>query len=223
MGMRKRHLFTYFTLSTIVSICFCCSNNKTNSTDVINDSIESKYRIDRRYQILSQLQQSADIVTTEVKIRKIAIYDSSKNEHFRWTDPSTWKIGEQKSVIPVEVTIKYGYDLREISVEDIKIADDSMAVAIFLPKPKIIDAGYNAKIDEGSITNISTGLRSKIGHEMQEEIRRKGYESVLKEDISSIVGSEVENNAKTLFESIIRSMGWEDVQILTFSKKYEKR
>ena len=80
MEMRNRHLFTYFTLSAFVSICFCCSNNKTKSTDVINDSIESKYRIDRRYQILSQLQQSADIVTTEVKIRKIAIYDSSKNE-----------------------------------------------------------------------------------------------------------------------------------------------
>ena len=121
-------------------------------------------------------------------------------------------------MIPVEVTIKYGYDLRDLNIEDIKIADDSTAVAVFLPKPKIIDAGYNAKIDEGSITIISTGLRSKIGHEMQEEIRRKGYESVLKEDISSIVGSEVENNAKTLFESIIRSLGWENVQILTYSK-----
>lgn len=219
MYMNKHQLFTYLTLLAIVSSCICCSNKQSQSNDVVNDSIEAPFRTDGRYQILSQLKQCSDIATTEVTIRKIAIYDTSKSEPFSWKNPNTWKYGDKKCIIPVEVKIKYGYDLRELSIDKIKILDDSTAVAVFLPKPKIIDAGYNAKIEEGSITSISTGLRKKIGHELQEEIRRKGYEAVLKEDISQIIGPDIENNAKTLIEGIIKNLGWKNVQVETYGKQ----
>ncbi len=165
--------------------------------------------------ILSELQQSADIVTTELTIRKIAIYDTSKSEHFAWTDPSTWKYGDRKCIIPVEVHVKYGYDLRTMKVDDIKLSDDSSAVVIRLPRPKIVDASYNTYIDESSVVKMSTGLRSAVGHELEEEIRKKGYEAVLQEDLTPVVGKEVEQNAQTLFTSIIKSLGWSNVVIET--------
>lgn len=216
--MNNKQIFTYLTLFILVLTINSCSNSKVDSKDVVNDSIETDYRHADKSQILSTLKQNADIATTEVKIRKIAMYDSSKKEHFSWLNPSTWKYGKQVCIVPVEVTLKYGYDLRDLRIEDIKISDDSTEVAILLPKPKIIDAGYKLEIEEGSAVSISTGMRSKVGHAIQEEVRKKGYEAVLKEDLWSEVGQDVESNAKTIIVNIVKSLGWKDVQISTYSK-----
>lgn len=196
-----------------------CSCQREEEPDVVYDSVEATHSLPGTTEILSQLKQCSDLATTEVRIRKIAIYDSSKNEHFSWTSPSTWKYGERKCIIPIEVKIKYGYDLSELTLDNIQLTDDSTAVVVILPKPKIIDAGYNAEIDRASVTSISTGLRDKIGHQLEEEIRRKGYEAVLKEDLSGAIGKDIENNVKSIFESLIKSLGWENVQVYTTNKK----
>lgn len=169
--------------------------------------------------ILSALQQNADIATTEITVRKIAIYDTSRSEKFSWKNPRTWKYGDQKCIIPVEVHIKYGYDLRDLKIDNIRITDDSTAVVVQLPKPKIVDAGYNTYIDEGSVVKMSTGLRYEIGHALEEEIRKKGYDAVLKEDLTPSVGEEIEHNAQTLFTSIIKSLGWKNVIVETINKQ----
>lgn len=216
--MQKKHI--KIALASCISIAaISCSQSSGENKDVpAYDSILTVRQSADTHTILSEIKASADIATTEVKIRKIAIYDSSKSERFQWRDPSTWKFGSQKCIIPVTVTIKYGYDLSQLTVDDIKLTDDSTAVILMLPKPKIIDAGYEAEIEKGSITSISTGMRSRIGHELEEEIRLKGYEAVLKEDLQGILGKDIENNAKTLFESIIKSLGWNYVQIVTVEK-----
>ncbi len=210
---------TIATTMLALSSVYSCSGEKERN--IVYDSIEAGHVIPGTNEILTQLKQCADIATTEVTIRKIAIYDSNSNEHFSWRNISTWKYGERKCIIPIEVKIKYGYDLAELDLDNIKITDDSTAVIVKLPKQKIIDAGYNTEIDRASVTSISTGLRSQIGHQLEEEIRRKGYEAVLKEDISSLVGKEVEQNTRTLFESIIKALGFEHVQITTTANKKE--
>ncbi len=174
---------------------------------------QQKIKLPSKADIVSELKQKADIVTTELKVRKVAIYDSSKSEKFTWKNPNTWKWGDQKCIIPIEVTLKYGYDLRNLSIKNVEIEEDSSIVVIHLPKPKIIDAGYNTYIDEGSIVKMSTGLRSEVGHALQEEIRRKGYEAVLKDELISSVGEDVKRNAQTLFTSIVKGMGWKHVVV----------
>lgn len=172
--------------------------------------------------LLSKLKQNADLVTTEVTVRKIGIYDSSKSEKFSWRKPGSWKVGERKCIVPVEVKIKFGYDLREMTTDNIKLTDDSTAIVIILPEPKIIDAGYNLMIDDGSVVSLSTGLRDKVGHEVVEELRKKAYDSVMKEDIASLVGDDVEKNAKAVFEGIVKSAGIENVSIIVTPKKSER-
>lgn len=163
--------------------------------------------------ILSELRQSADLVTTELSVRKLAIYDSSKSERFSWLRPSTWKYGDQKCVVPVEVTLKYGYDLRSMTVRDIRVSTDSSLVVVRLPKPTIIDAGYNTYIDEGSVVKMSTGLRSEVGHELVEDIRHKAYEAVLAEDLTELVGTDIERNTQTLLTTLLQSLGYEHVVV----------
>ena len=170
--------------------------------------------------ILGLLKEETDLVTTEVKISKLAIYDTSKSEHFRFTDISTWKYGDRKCIIPVEITVKYGYNLKELSVNDVKISDDSTSVYVMLPKPKIIDSGYNLYYDRKQVVAISTGLRSSIGHETEEELRKKAYDQVIKkgDDIKRNVESDIEKNAVTLVESMVKSLGFKNVTVVTKNK-----
>lgn len=216
--MNKKEIFTYFAYLSIVLASFCCINCNSNSENESNGDIESILKKGDKSVIISELKQNADIATTEVKIKKIAIYDSSKSEHVKLLSPSTWKYGERICIIPIEVTITYGYDLRDISIDDVKINDDSTEVAIFLPEPKIISAGYNLMVNKGSAVNITTGMRSEIGHELEEEVRKQGYDAVMKEDLRKLVGQDIENNAKTLIENIVKQLGWTEVRISTYGK-----
>lgn len=209
------HIILYIGMIFAAIIPCACSDNVKADSDIM----ESEYKLPDTRTILSTIKKQADLVTTEVNVRKICIYNSNKQEKFIWVDPRTWKYGDRMCIVPIDVKIKYGYDLREMTVDNIKLSDDSTAVLIELPKAKIVDAGYNLNVEQESVVSISTGMRDKIGHELEEEIRRKGYEEVMKEDIEKLIGNDVEANAKSVFESILRGMGYKDVAIMVISKK----
>ena len=157
--------------------------------------------------ILSTIQQEADLVTTELTIRKIAYYDSSQHEQILLSDPSTWKVGERKCIVPVEVKIKYGYDLRDMTLDNVKVNDSLRIIEVTLPQPKIIDSGYNTAVDYDKVVCISTGLRDQVGHETIEKIRQQAYEAVMKDDFQELAGTEIRHNAQTLLNSLAISMG----------------
>lgn len=163
--------------------------------------------------ILSTIKQEADLVVTEVTIRKVAYYDSSLHEHISITDPSTWKYGDRKCIVPVEVKIKYGYDLRDLTLENVKVNDSLRILEVTLPQPKIIDSGYEASVDYDKVVCISTGLRDQAGHETIENIRTQAYEAVMKEDFQELVGHEIRNNAQTLLNSLAVSLGFDGCSI----------
>ena len=163
--------------------------------------------------ILSVLQQRADIVTTEVTIRKIAYYDTSLHEKVNIADPSTWRYGDRKCIVPVEIKIKYGYDLRDLTLDNVKVNDSLRSMEITLPDAKIIDAGYNLEVDDDKVVSISTGLRSKVGHETIEKIRTQAYQAVMKEDFQELVGSEIRHNAQIMLTSLARSMGFDSCNV----------
>lgn len=163
--------------------------------------------------VLSALQREALLVTTELTIRKIAYYDSNRHERISLADPSTWKVGERKCVVPVEVNIKYGYDLSEMRMESIRIDDSTRIVSLTLPPARVIDSGYDTDIDYDQVVSISTGLRDPIGHETIEEICRKAYESVMKTDFDGIVGPEIRQNAVTLLTAMMLNLGFSGVEI----------
>lgn len=163
--------------------------------------------------VAAALRQEADLVTTEVRIRKIAYYDSSQHEHFQLTDPSTWRVGDRRCIVPVEVWIRYGYDLRQLTLENLRIDNDRQAVVVNLPEAKVIDSGYNHDIDENEIVSIATGLRDPIGHETIEAIRHEAYETVMRQDFQELVGREVRYNAEAVLGTVVRSLGFKELII----------
>lgn len=198
----------------LASLLVCgCDNRRQADESNIDSDVQSAQPLPDGSIVVSCLRQNASVATTELTVRKVAIYDTSKSEHFSIADPSTWKYGDKKCIIPVEVTIKYGYDIASLTIEDVKCDKDKKAAYITLPRPKVIDAGYNTYIEPGSVTSISTGLRSQIGHALEEEIRRKAYESVVKQDLSPYVGDDIRANTEHLFTSLVKSLGYESVII----------
>ena len=189
-------------ISSLLILIFALSCNSSGS-DGKGDSAT----------ILSAIQQKADIVSTKLTIRKIAIYDSGRHEKISISDPSTWKYGDRKCIVPVTVSIRYGYDLRDLTVESIRIDDTTRIVHLVLPQPKIIDSGYATETEDGNVVSISTGLRSAVGHETVEAIRKQAYDEVMKEDFEEIVGREIRNNARTMLGSLVSSLGYAGVEI----------
>ena len=100
-----------------------------------------------------------------------------------------------------------GYDLRELTLENVKVNDSLRILEVTLPQPKVIDAGYEASVDDDKVVCISTGLRDKVGHETIENIRTQAYEAVMKEDFQELVGHDIRNNAQTLLNSLAISLG----------------
>ncbi len=208
--MKHLHIIIYIGMLWAAMTTVACSGER-DDTDQKVPKMESV--------VLSSIKQKADLVTTEVRVRKLAIYDSSKHEKFELKDPKTWKYGERKCIVPVDVTIKYGYDLRDLTTDDVKLTDDSTAVVILLPEPKVIDSGYEAKVDEQSVVRMSSGLRDKISHEEVDKLMEMTYQAVMKEDFSKMVGNDLENNAKVVFTSIVKSAGIKNVEVIVHKKE----
>lgn len=207
-GMKQLHII-YINIGALIMVLAvaACSGGKGYETPKVESMI------------LSSIKQKADLVTTEVKVRKLAIYDSTSHEKFVLKDPRTWKYGERKCIVPVEVTIKYGYDLRDLTIDDVKLTDDSTAVVILLPRPKVIDSGYEAEVEEGSVVRMSSGLRDKISHEEVDKLMVQTYQAVMKEDFSEMVGKDIEHNAKVVFESIVKSLGMKNMDVIVVRKE----
>ena len=164
--------------------------------------------------LLAAMSQEADLVVTEVKIRKIAYYDSDATENIVLADPTTWRIGSRVAIVPVDIWLRYGYDLRELTLDAVRIDDERHAVEVRLPEPRVVDSGYAAEVNVDEVVSIATGLRNPVGHETIEMIRKEAYEEVMQQDFTELVGKEVRYNAENVLGSIVRSLGFDHVTII---------
>lgn len=164
--------------------------------------------------LLAAMSQEADLVVTEVKIRKIAYYDSDATENIVLADPTTWRIGSRVAIVPVDIWLRYGYDLRELTLDAVRIDDERHAVEVRLPEPRVVDSGYAAEVNADEVVSIATGLRNPVGHETIEMIRKEAYEEVMQQDFTELVGKEVRYNAENVLGSIVRSLGFDHVTII---------
>ena len=74
-------------------ICACGNDEEKQEAETEKTEVQT---IPTKEQVLGEIKTSGDLVTTELKIRKIALYDTSKSEKFSITDIKTWKYGDRK-------------------------------------------------------------------------------------------------------------------------------
>lgn len=161
-------------------------------------------------QVVSKIEQNARLVTTEVELQKVVLWDSSKQRH-QWTDineiSKNW-FGTQRFVFPVTITMKFGYDLSNLSSRDIEQVDDN-TLCITLPKPILIDSNPD-DIRISDVENFNTGLRGNADKSHIYKARNDIYALVLEKQDSILnqVRPEIENNAKVVIRNLLNASKW---------------
>lgn len=158
-----------------------------------------------RSDILGIFQSRAQVATTQVEIRRMGIYDS-ENEQLT-LNPSTWKLGRRACVVPVDITVKFGIDLRKMQESDIEL-DSTNVVRIRLPKPEIIDYSTEQRTNRRDIISISTLARSEVGEQTIQSIKNRITQEVIADStLFRDLSIEIDNNTKSVFRSMLRGMG----------------
>ena len=158
-------------------------------------------------EILGVFQGRAQIATTEVDLRRIGVYDS--DTEFSSLDPSKWKLGKRTCIVPVDLTIKYGIDLRKMTEGDITL-DSAGVVSIRLPKPEIIEHHFDLRTNRDDIIAISTLTRAEVGEQTIQQVKMKVVEEVLADTtLFAKLAVDIENNTRTVFRSMLKGMGLE--------------
>lgn len=192
---RKHWIMLALSISVLIAIIFWPAK-----------TLEEELKTPDKKEILGVLQAQSQIASTEVTIRKMAIYDSETQ--VASLNPTKWKFGKRMAVIPVDVTIRYGIDLNELKECDITfIGEDT--VQIRLPKPKIIDKSYNPVTNKDEIVTLATGLRDKVGETTIQQIKSMAFEDVLNQEkeIQKQLSEELTHNTETVFTSLLTAIG----------------
>jgi len=156
--------------------------------------------------VLGLFKSKAQLATTTVEVRRMGILDPEA-ENVSVFRPSTWKIGARGCIVPVEMTLKYGIDLREMNESDIELGADDV-VKITLPTPKIIDHNLDPKTNPRDVVSISTGLRDEIGEHTIQKIKMQVMEGLMADTtLLPKLYIEVMENTKSVFASMLQSMG----------------
>jgi len=169
-------------------------------------------KLPEKSEILGMMQEQSQIATTEVTIRKMAIYDS--DTQIASLNPAKWKLGKRVCVVPVDVTIRYGIDLTELKESDLQfVGEDTLEIR--LPKAKIIDKSFNPVTNQNEIVTLSTGLRDEVGEATIQKIKNMAFDEVVNHDLDfqKQLSTELTHNTEAVFTSLLEAVGLHPVFI----------
>ena len=200
--MKKKTIKQYALTVVIIVVAIVGANFLFPKTDAV---IKVLTQPANRSDILGMMQGKAQIASTQVELRRMGIYDSDTKLFS--LNPTNWRLGRRTCVVPVDMTIKYGIDLRQMKESDIEL-DTGNVVRIRLPKPAIIDYSTEQRTNRRDVITISTLARDEVGEQTIQSIKNRVSQEVLADTtIFQDLSIEIERNTKTVFRSMLRSMG----------------
>jgi len=162
-------------------------------------------------EVLGLFQSKAQLATTELQLRRMGIYDS--DTRLATMNPSNWKVGHRACIMPVDITIKYGFDMRKLTSRDIA-TDTAGVVRIRLPKAEVIDYHVEMRTDRRELVTMSGWLRDEVGEQTIQTIKNKVVEQVMADTVLfRTLQGEIEGNTRSVFRSMLLQMGLKPVFI----------
>lgn len=155
--------------------------------------------------VLGLFRSKAQVATTEVQLRRMGIYDSETR--LSTINPAQWKLGRRACIMPVDITIKYGIDMRKLTARDIQI-DTAGVVKVRMPRPEMIDHHVDMQTDRRELVTMSGWMRSEVGEQTIQTIKNMVLDEVLSDTtLFRSLAAEVESNTRSLFRSMLMQMG----------------
>ena len=162
-----------------------------------------------KQEVLGLFQSKAQLATTEVTLRRMGIYDSETR--LATINPANWRLGRRACIMPVDMTIKYGVDMRKLTAADIVI-DTSNVVRIHLPEPEVIDYHVEMRTDRREVVTMSGWLRDEVGEQTMQTIKNKVVEEVMADStLFNSLRTEIQGNTRAIFRSMLQQMGLKPV------------
>ena len=160
-------------------------------------------------EVLGLFQSKAQLATTEVTLRRMGIYDSETR--LATINPANWRLGRRACIMPVDMTIKYGIDMRKLTGTDI-IIDTSNVVKVRLPEPEVIDYHVEMRTDRREVVTMSGWLRDEVGEQTMQTIKNKVVEEVMSDStLFNNLRGEITGNTRAIFRSMLQQMGLKPV------------
>lgn len=162
-----------------------------------------------KQEVLGLFQSKAQLATTEVTLRRMGIYDSETR--LATINPANWRLGRRACIMPVDMTIKYGVDMRKLTAADIVI-DTSNVVKIHLPEPEVIDYHVEMRTDRREVVTMSGWLRDEVGEQTIQTIKNKVVDEVMADStLFNSLRTEIQGNTRAIFRSMLQQMGLKPV------------
>ncbi len=159
-------------------------------------------------EILGMFQTRAQIATTEVKLKRLGIYQSDTD--FGTLNPAKWKLGSRTCIVPVEITIKYGIDMRKMQDSDIELDSVGSGVKIRLPHPEIIDYSFDLRTNRDDVIAVNSFTREVVGDKTIQAVKMKVVDEVLADStLFQKLAVEIDNNTRLVFRSMLKGIGLE--------------
>ena len=173
--------------------------------DIAEQFLAAQQHTPDKQEILGLFQSKSQVATTEVSLRRMGIYDSETR--LATINPTQWRLGRRACIMPVDITIKYGIDMRRMTESDI-LLDTASVVRIRLPRPEVIDYSVDLRTDRREVVTMSGWLRDDVGEQTMQTIKNKVVAEVLADStLFSTLSSEIESNTRSLFRSMLLQMG----------------
>lgn len=189
----------------LCAVAVVSANILFKPADTVKALLETQKEKPGKQEILGLFQSKAQIATTEVTLRRMGIYDS--DTRLATINPSNWKVGRRACIMPVDIVIKYGIDMRRLTDDDIS-TDTTSVVRIRLPRPEVIDYNVDLRTDRREVVTMSGWLRDDVGEQTMQAIKNKVVGEVLADTtLFASLSNEIENSTRSLFRSMLLEMG----------------
>ena len=123
-----------------------------------------------------------------------------------------WKIGDRKILFSCNAYLKAGVDMAAYHPAKTVNDREKKSVILVLPSPKVLSV--NIPVEEIRLVySRVTGLRDEFSADERGRLLRQGEEAILRDVPRMGIIRDARENAVAFFEPLLRSLGFEDINI----------
>ena len=159
----------------------------------------------KRHLVISKIQSTAKLATTETIIDKVVIGNKEKRL------AGLVKIGNAEFVAYSQAIVKTGIDLKKIEREDVVI--DGNIIEMDLPAVEVLDFAYPFERYEIDTVLSDNDIFNKIDVIDQEVFFRQAEIDIRNHLKYMGIIEQTQENTRKLMESMLKNLGYEEIYI----------